>query len=172
MVRSSLRNLGPPWRGSGSSAEWDTHPEQEVADERHDRCHDPAGSPDGQVERQEDDPARGQGHQHEPGSRDVVGCRNEPRPSAASEQDAVVGDRRQDGRGRGDGPRQDQQVRRPLHVIQGCETVAERHRQQEPGQHLYAGLRGPQLLDQLGPVAVDRLWGDVVRGLVGLGRLH
>src|SRR5688572_2850199 len=77
---------GARWRDSGSNTEWDSTPEEEVAEARDDRCHDSAGPPDRQVESQENDPASGQGHQYQPGYGDSIGCLDEPLPPAASEQ--------------------------------------------------------------------------------------
>ncbi len=41
--------------------------------------------------------------------------------------------------------------------VEGREHRRERHREQEPEQHLHAETRDPQLLEQLGQVAVDAL---------------
>ena len=47
------------------------------------------------------------------------------------------------------------------------EALLEDERQQEPGQDLGAGLRDPQLLQQLGPVAIEALGLGLVAAVVG-----
>ena len=86
-----------------------------------------------------------------------VGSGDEPPALAPAEQDPVVGDRRDIQAGGDDRPQQDGEVEALLSRAQPGEPRAEGHREQESGEDLGAGLRHPQLLEQLVPVPVEHL---------------
>ena len=92
---------------------------------------------------------------HQPGERDRVGEPQQIVLLVSTEHDAVVRDRRGEQRGRERREQQDGDVQPVLFGIERREQVGERHREQEPEQHLHAESGDPQLLEQLGHVAVD-----------------
>ena len=91
----------------------------------------------------------------------------------AGEQDAVQGDRCCHQPDRDDGEAEREQVGGPVEVADLAEARREREREQEAGQHLDAGLRDAELLDQLQPVAVGAFdLGPEVLEAVRAGKLE
>src|SRR5918993_822967 len=91
--------------------------------------------------------------------REPVARLDEQLSTALAEEHPVEGDRRDDQPGRDDRAGEDGEVDVALEVAELDEAVGERHGQEEPGEDLHAGLGDPDLLEQLVPVAVERLLG-------------
>src|ERR671912_86813 len=95
----------------------------------------------------------------EAGHREPVARLDEQLSTALAKEHPVEGDRRDDQPGRDDRASEDSEVDVALEVGELDEAVGERHGQEEPGEDLHAGLGDPDLLEQLVPVAVERLLG-------------
>jgi len=87
---------------------------------------------------------------------------DQPAPMSLSEQHPVVGDRGHHECRREHRPGQHHEVAVTLERVELWKAVGERHGEQEGGQDLDPGLRDTQFLQQLVPVAVERLASDLV----------
>jgi hypothetical protein len=103
---------------------------------------------------QQDRAGHRQGQEHQSDDRETVGHLDEVDLLVAAEQDAVVRDGSDDERRRAGRQQERHEVDDALELRDLHEPLRERKRQQEREQDLHAGLRDPQLLEQLEHVPV------------------